>query len=431
MDYMPPTSVMNFLNEVSGSFPSAISLASGRPSDRFFDRLDPQALLNGLVVYERYSAGDHGGGQVHSQLLQYGRTAGIISELVAQQVRSDEAVPARTDRVLITSGCQEALAVCLPALCPEPSDVLLVCNPTYIGATGAAKAERVAVAALPNSGPCVAEAIELAVLQLRRNGRRARAVYLIPDFDNPTGRVLDLAARRDVLQVCARHRVIVLEDNPYRLFRYEGDAIPPMAALDEVGSVIYLSTFSKTLTPSLRVGAAILPETIFGDAGACRVLWEDLVQRKSFVTLNTSQITQAIVAGLLIEQGVSLRGWIRPALDWYRANRDLMLCQLDCVFSPFSDQIRWNRPSGGFFLTLDLPFRFSAESMNECARDDNVIVMPMSFFALDDSQDYRIRLAFSAVTPEQIRTSVTGLGRYVARRLGRELPSLVGGLREG
>jgi len=430
MDYMPQTSVMNFLNEVSGSFPSAISLASGRPSDRFFNRLDPQALLNALVVYERYTAGDDGGRQVHSQLLQYGRTAGIISELVAQQVRSDEGVPARTDRVLITSGCQEALAICLPALCPEPSDVLLVCNPTYVGATGAAAAARVAVSALRNSELSIAEAIEFAVLQLRRQARRARALYLIPDFDNPTGRVLDTPARRDILQVCDRHRIVVLEDNPYGLFRYEGDAIPPMAALDEAGSVIYLSTFSKTLCPSLRVGAAILPETIFGDAGACRILWDDLVQRKSFLTLNTSQITQAIVAGLLIEQGVSLRGWIRPALDWYRANRDIMLCQLDSVFSPLSDQVRWNRPSGGFFLTLDLPFRFEAESVDECARRDNVIVMPMSFFALDNSQDYRIRLAFSAVTPEQIRSSVTGLGCYVAWRLGRELPGYVGELRE-
>ncbi|WP_292521216.1 aminotransferase class I/II-fold pyridoxal phosphate-dependent enzyme [Mesorhizobium sp.] len=422
---------MNFLNEVSSAFPSAVSLASGRPSERFFDKLDPQVLLNALVVYQRYSAGGHGGGQLLSHLLQYGRTAGIIGELVAQQVRSDEGVPARADRVLITSGCQEALALCLAALCPEAADVLLVCNPTYIGATGAAKAARVAVAALSNSVPCVAEAVELAVLQLRRNGRRARALYLIPDFDNPTGRVLDKASRCDILQVCARNRIVVLEDNPYRLFRYEGDEIPSMAALDEAGSVIYLSTFSKTLSPAIRVGAAILPDTIFGDARACRALWENLVQLKSFITLNTSHITQAIVAGLLMEQAASLRGWIRPALDWYRSNRDVMVRQLDSVFSPFPEQIRWNRPSGGFFLSLDLPFRFGADSVDECARCYNVIVMPMSFFALDNSQDCRIRLAFSAVTPEQIRTGVTGLGRYVARRLGRELPSLVDGLAEG
>ncbi|WP_108521627.1 PLP-dependent aminotransferase family protein [Bradyrhizobium algeriense] len=426
MDFRLQSSAMNFLNEVSSRFPSAVSLASGRPSDRFFDRLNPQALLNAFGVYQRYWAGDRG--QVWSQLLQYGRTAGIINELVAQQVRSDEGLPAKADRVLITSGCQEALALCLPALCPESSDVLLVCNPTYIGAIGAANAARVPIAALSNSASCVADAIESAVVQLGRNGRRARATYLIPDFDNPTGRVLDVVARREILEVCAKHRIVVLEDNPYGPFRYEGDAVPPMAVLDEVGSVIYLSTFSKTLSPALRVGAAILPDTIFGDAGACRTLWEDLVQRKSFGTVNTSQISQAIVAGLLIEQRTSLRGWIRPALDWYRANRDLMLCQLDDVFSPLSDQVRWNRPAGGFFLTLDLPFRFDANTADECATHYNVIVMPMSFFALDNSQDCRIRLAFSSVTPEQISTAVRGLGHYVARRVGRELPRLRDGL---
>ncbi|MER8537419.1 hypothetical protein NKH61_32920 [Mesorhizobium sp. M1005] len=153
-----------------------------------------------------------------------------------------------------------------------------------------------------------------------------------------------------------------------------------------------------------------------------------LVQRKSFVSLNTSQITQAIVAGLLIEQGASLRDWIRPALHWYRANRDVMLYRLDSMFSPFSDQIQWNRPAGGFFLTLALPFRFGSESATECAMRDNDIVMPLSFFASDNSQDCRIRLAFSAATPEQIRTGVTGLGRYVARRMGRDLPDLWRGL---
>ncbi|WP_247822213.1 hypothetical protein [Bradyrhizobium sp. 187] len=113
-------------------------------------------------------------------MLQYGRTAGIINELVAQQVQCDEGVPASADRVLITSGCQEAVALCLPALCPEPSDVLLVCNPTYIGAIGAAKATGVAAAALSNSEPCLADAIELAVLQLRQKSQQAGQYILSP-----------------------------------------------------------------------------------------------------------------------------------------------------------------------------------------------------------------------------------------------------------
>jgi (S)-3,5-dihydroxyphenylglycine transaminase len=422
MEITSQHSVMNFLNEVSSVFPSAISFAAGRPTERFFSRLSPEALLNMLKCYEGHASGGRDY-ETRSRLLQYGRTAGIITDLVARQLQMDEGIPANADRVLITSGCQEAMALCLPALCPDPGDVVLVCNPTYIGVTGAANVSRVAVSALPNTVHDVAESIEAAVSQLQRTSRKARALYLIPDFDNPTGRVLDEVQRRDILAVCARHCIVILEDNAYGLFRYDGRGVPPMAALDKVGSVIYLSTFSKTLSPALRVGAASLPDTLFGDPAASRALWEDLVKRKSFLTVNTSQIAQAMVAGVLLDQNGSLRDWSQPALAWYRTNRDLMLSQLEAVFSPLSDDVRWNRPSGGFFLAVDLPFKFDANAVNECASQDNVIVMPMSFFALDDSQDQRIRLAFSVVEPQQIRTGVTALGRYVARRLGR-LPKL-------
>jgi (S)-3,5-dihydroxyphenylglycine transaminase len=155
-------------------------------------------------------------------------------------------------------------------------------------------------------------------------------------------------------------------------------------------------------------------------------LWQDLVQRKSFQTVNTSQITQAIVGGLLLEQNGSLQQWIRPALDWYRDNRNAMLSQLQEVFAPMSDRIRWNSPSGGFFLSLDLPFRFDAEAVVECATHYGVIVMPMSFFSLDDSQDQRIRLAFSGLNPQQIRVGITSLARYVAGRMGEEACDLEG-----
>jgi (S)-3,5-dihydroxyphenylglycine transaminase len=296
-----------------------------------------------------------------------------------------------------------------------------VCNPTYIGATGAAQASGVNIAALPNTSHSeLAEAIEQSVVRLQKEGRTARALYVIPDFDNPTGRVLDESQRRTILAVCAQHRIVILEDNPYGLFRYEGEAIQPMAALDKAGSVIYLSTFSKTLSPAVRVGAATLPETLFGDRVACKRLWDELVQRKSFVTVNTSQVTQAIVGGILLEQNCSLQDWIRPGLNFYRDNRDVMLDQLQRAFSGLSDQIRWNRPSGGFFLSLDLPFQFDAHAVTECATNYGVIVMPMAFFALDSSQDQRVRLAFSAVEPNLIREGVNGLSHYIAQRIIRE-----------
>jgi (S)-3,5-dihydroxyphenylglycine transaminase len=422
MNSVHPTTVMNFLNEVAEEFPSAISLAAGRPIDRFVERLDPGALLDALVRYEQCAARDRGLPDARALLLQYGRTAGLIHDLVAQQLRNDEKVAAMADRILITAGCQEALALCLAALCPDPADVALVPNPTYIGATGAACAGGVAVFPVPNVGSDFAQGIEQAVSQLHQSGRRVRALYLIPTFDNPTGRVIDEVQRRAILEICARLRIVILEDNPYGMFRYEGESILPMAALDGAGCVIYLSTFSKTIAPAVRVGAATLPETLFGDRAASTALWKDLVQRKSYLTVNTSQITQAIVGGFLLEQNGSLQQWIQPALAWYRDNRDAMLDQLQAVFPQVSGQIRWNRPSGGFFLTVDLPFQFNAESVVECATDYGVIAMPMSFFALDSSQDHRLRLSFSAVDAQQIRSGISSLARYLEYRLGRRTP---------
>jgi (S)-3,5-dihydroxyphenylglycine transaminase len=410
--------VMNFLNEVSSRFPAAVSLAAGRPTERFFDRLAPPVLFAALRDYEQHELRERSAADVRTLLLQYGRTAGIIGECVAQHVRLDYGVPADAARTLVTAGCQEAMALCLPALCPLPSDVLLVCNPTYIGMTGVAADHRIALHALPQHEDPAA-AIEQAVAQLREQGRQARALYLIPDFDNPTGRVLDLRSRRAILAACARHRIVVLEDNAYGMFRYEGETLPPLAALDDAGCVIFLTTFSKTLSPALRTGAAILPDTLFGERAARVALWERLVQRKSFVTVNTSPLTQAIVAGMLLGEGGSLRRWVQPMLDHYSASRDAMLDALATHLAPVSRGITWNRPAGGFFLTVDLPFEFDAQAVTECATGHGVIVMPMSFFALDASQNQRIRLAFSAMSEAQIRTGVAGLAAYVEHRLAQ------------
>ncbi|MFC5743210.1 PLP-dependent aminotransferase family protein [Dyella tabacisoli] len=417
---MQPSSqatVMNFLNEVAGRFPTAISLAAGRPTERFFDRLQPSALLRALSRYEQYASGRGTKRDVMASLLQYGRTAGMIEELISAQLSRDEGVVATPDRLIVTAGCQEALALCLAALCPEPGDVALVCNPTYIGATGAADASGVAIVALPGNDDDLAASVAHTAGELRRQGRTARVLYVIPDFDNPTGRVIDEAQRVALLAVCAQQRIVVLEDNPYGMFRYDGQPVPPMAALDSAGSVIYLSTYSKTLCPALRVGSLTLPQTLFGDRTARMQLFEELTQRKSFLTVNTSQIAQAIVAGLLLEQDCSLRKWVQPAVDLYRDNRDTMLRQLDRVFAPLAGTIGWNRPDGGFFLSLDLPFRFDAEAVTACAVEHGVIVMPMAFFALDASQDRRIRLAFSSVDAAQIAAGVSALGAYIAQRI--------------
>lgn len=190
-----------------------------------------------------------------------------------------------------------------------------------------------------------------------------------------------------------------------------------MYALDRTGSVIYLGTYSKTLCPSVRVGYAVVPSTLFGDAKSSRTLISSLGERKSFITLNTSQLNQALVAGILLTEGGSLARQVSPQVDYYRTNRDQLITCLGEVLGSFDEDIRWNHPQGGFFLTLALPFQFGRAEMVECAKEHQIIPMPMSFFALDESQQKSVRIAFSNMHPEAIAQGVERLGNFVREKI--------------
>jgi (S)-3,5-dihydroxyphenylglycine transaminase len=225
--------------------------------------------------------------------------------------------------------------------------------------------------------------------------------------------VLSLQVRKELLDVCADQRVLVLEDNPYGLFRYEGERVPTMYTLDRTGSVIYLFTYSKTLCPAVRVGGAVVPDTLFGDAVAARALVAELGERKSFLTVNTSQLNQALIGGILLSENGTLNRLVSPQRDHYRRNRDLMLSALSDEFSGNDSGVRWNRPEGGFFLIMDLPFRFGEEEVLYCARERHVIPMPLSFFCLSGIYKESIRLAFSNVESTHIAEGVARLGQFI------------------
>jgi (S)-3,5-dihydroxyphenylglycine transaminase len=410
-------SVVGFLNEIAVQFPSAVFFAAGAPSGDFLSRLDLPVIQSALQSYARHVSSGRAGAGTLAGLMQYGPTSGLINDIVAEHMRIDDGLAATGEQVLITAGCQEALALCLPELCREPTDILLVCNPTYIGAIGAARSHRIEVAGISLSDGDLAGQIEARAEAARARGRRVRALYLMPTFDNPSGLVLGREERYAILDVCARERIVILEDNPYGMFDYDGSALAPIAQEDRNGCVIYLSTYSKTLAPSLRIGAATLPQTLFGNLDARRELMARLVERKGLLTLNTAQMNQAIVGGMLLQHGFSLREWIAPAHASYRANRDALIGQLESDFAGYGDRVRWTRPGGGFFVSLTLPFAFGLDDALHCARNHSVIAMPMRFFALDSSQNRSLRLAFSSVTPEQARAGVRGLAHYVEATL--------------
>jgi (S)-3,5-dihydroxyphenylglycine transaminase len=443
----PLLEVMNFLNEVVLRYPRAVSFAPGRPAEVHFD---VAASLDKVARFVEHRAAATGASPaaVYNDLGQYNRTNGIINDLIARQLAADEGIRADAASIVVTSGCQEGMAILLAGLFDPARDVLLVSDPTYIGITGLARILGIRTVAVP-SGPrgLDAAAVEAAIEEVEAAGSRARALYDIPDFNNPMGTRMPLAARRGLLDMARRRGVLIFEDNPYGMFCYEGEPLPTLKALDEQGVVVYLGSFSKTLFPGLRLGYLIADQEVAADREVAATaapaapatpatpqntgrtsLASELSKVKSLTTVNTSPLLQAVAGAILLENGGSLRPLMRRKLPFYRANRDRMLA---CLGARLAGVASWNRPDGGFFLTVDLPFEFDADCLETCARDFGVICCPMSFFALTPGRERQIRLSFSYVTEEQIEEGIARLARFVRGRAGVRDASALGGAARG
>ena len=415
----PLLEVMNFLNEVVLRYPQAISFAPGRPAERHFDVERSLAQTPAFVAY-RAAAKGWPPRAVWNDLGQYNKTNGIINELVARELEADEGIRVAPEAIMITHGCQEAMTVLLLGLFEPARDVLLVSDPTYIGITGLAEILGIEMVPIPTGEEgLTADAVAAAIAGVRRSGKRPRALYDVPDFNNPLGTQMPLAARHALLAILRAEGVLLFEDNPYGMFSYDHDPLPTLKALDEHGVVIYLGSFAKTLYPGLRVGYLIADQEVAGKDGQRTLLALELSKVKSLTTVTTAPVIQAVVGAQLIENGGSLRELVRGKLPFYKANRDRMVACLEREFGG-ADRIggvRWNRPAGGFFLTAHLPFVFDDSCLRDCARDYGVVVCPMSHFALSPGRERQVRFSFSYVDEEQIDEGVRRFARFVRDRV--------------
>jgi len=389
----PVLDVMNFLNEATTAYPDAISFAPGRPREELFD---VAGGLAGIDRYVRHRAAEQGAdpAAVLAQLGQYQRTRGVINDLVAGQLHVDEGIEVSPDAILMTAGAQEAMVIVLLGLFEPGRDVLLCSDPTYVGMTGPAAilgVETVGVASGPDG--LEAAAVERAVQAVRQAGKVPRALYDIPDFNNPLGTTMPQPARLELLEVARAHDLLVVEDNPYRMFSYDGEPEPTLKALDRAGSVLHVGSFSKTVFPGLRLGFLVADQP-WGPGG--RPLSEELARVKAVLTVTASPLAQAVLGGILLEHGCSLRRRVLPGVRLYRASRDRMLERLALEFGRrgLADVVAWNRPGGGFFLTLTLPFAFDDGCFRQCAGEYGVVVCPMPFFALGPGRERQVRLSF-------------------------------------
>ncbi|GAA3804849.1 PLP-dependent aminotransferase family protein [Streptomyces phyllanthi] len=410
----PLLDTMNFLNEVTFRYPEAISFAPGRPYDGFFDVDQVFAYLHEYI--DHLAAGGSSADRIRDAIFQYGPTAGRIQELIANSLREDEGIDVGPESIVVTVGCQEAMFLVLRALIAGPGDVLLVSSPCYVGMTGAARLLDIEPTAVEEreDGLCCAD-LEEAIRKERARGRRPRAFYVVPDHSNPAGTTMPVHTRHELLDLARREDILILEDSPYRLVS-PAPYLPTLKSLDRDRRVVHLGSYSKTAFPGARVGFAVADQLVADRTGGTGPLAAELAKIKSMVTVNTSPLSQAVVAGMLLTCQGRVSELNAKAADYYATAMRSTLRQLERCFP--ADRraalgVRWNTPAGGFFLTMRVPFRAGNAALARSAEEFGVIWTPMSYFYPGDGGEYGIRLSVSYLSEEEITEGILRLARFI------------------
>jgi 2-aminoadipate transaminase len=339
--------------------------------------------------------------------LQYGATEGYapLREMIAANVRR-YGIMAQPENVLITSGSQQALDL-IGKLLINPGDRLLVEAPTYLGALQAFSAYGAEYVEVPvDDNGLRTELLEDAL----RSG--PKFMYVLPNFQNPGGVTLSQSRRVELVLLADKYGIPIVEDDPYGQLRYEGEHLPSLLVLDRenlrrdngysVGNIIYMSTFSKTLAPGLRLGWIIAPADVISK----------LVQLKQGCDLHTSTFTQ-VVAYEVARDGF-LDEHVKRIRRVYRERRNVMLQALEEFFPP---EVTWTHPHGGLFLWVTLPEGMDCKALFDAALQENVAFVPGdSFFAISNGRR-NMRLNFSNAHPERIREGIRRLSVAVQRQL--------------
>ncbi|HSG63977.1 MAG TPA: PLP-dependent aminotransferase family protein, partial [Gammaproteobacteria bacterium] len=331
--------------------------------------------------------------------LQYGPTRGLqgLRAVVTELTRGRGAMVDEGADALLTTGSQEALYL-VSAVLLDPGDVVLVELPTYIGGAGAFYARRAEPVGVGSDGDgLVPDRLEAALAILKGEERRVKLLYTIPNFQNPSGRVLPQERRARILEICRRHDILVVEDDPYGEICFS-DSIDttPMKAHDEEGRVIYLGSFSKVLAPGLRTGWITAPEPLL----------KMMEIAKESIDLCSAMLDQSIILSLC--SAGELAPQIARAREFYRARRDVLLAALDEYIGA---RATWTRSEGGLFTFLTLADdRDTAEWMQRSI-DAGVAYIPGAAFFVDGSGANTMRLTFAKEPDDRLQEGVRRLAR--------------------
>jgi 2-aminoadipate transaminase len=372
--------------------PEVISLAGGLPDTSTFP---PETFAAQMTRIAQESA---------AEALQYGPTEGFdaMKSAICQLMAAEDMAPDLED-IIVTTGGQQAIDLITKTLV-DPGDPVVCEAPTYPGAVpvfSSYEADTHQVD-MDSEGMKVDE-LEQLLDRLAAAGRRPKFVYSVPSFQNPTGVTLSADRRRRLVELAREREVLVVEDNPYGLLRYEGEAQPPLYQLDGGDYVIYVGTLSKVLSPGIRLGWAVAPPPVL----------EKIALGKQATDLCTSTLSQYFALEYFAEGRWA--SYIDSLRGVYRSRRDAMLEALERHFPP---QATWTRPGGGLFVWATLPPFIDTSDLLAKALRENVAFVPGAAAYVDGTRgNHSMRLNFSGSSEDEIREGIRRIGKVIDEQI--------------
>lgn len=380
-----PGNVIRELFKLAGD-PEIISLGGGNPAKESFPLEDVRRITDDLLA-------THG-----ADILQYGVTPGYqpLRRAYLDSLALPKGVRAELENTIIFTGSTQGIALTLELFCNE-GDTVLVENPTFLGTLNELykRGLRVTPVATDDAGIVIED------LEAKIRSEQPRLLYTIPTFQNPTGRTIPAARRRRIAELAAEYDLIVLEDDPYGDVRLSGEAVPPVKAFDTAGNVVLMNSFSKIISPGLRVGVCVAAADITAKLEAL----------KQGADVHTAILPQAICAEFL-SRGL-LPAHLERIAGIYRAR---LAAMLDGLKRHFPADCRYTVPEGGLFLWVELAGDIDAtELLKQAVEQEKVAFVPGAPFCVNAADGRScMRLNFSNSAPEQISIAMQRLGRLIS-----------------
>lgn len=376
----------------AASGPNVISFAGGYPDRSLF----PTQQLNQAFKHS-FNSGD-------TELLQYASTQGYLPlrEKIAARLRAT-GIPTRADNIMMTQGAQQGLDL-VARLMLDSGDGLVVEAPTYLGALAAFNTYQPTYYEIPMQD----DGMDINALQRVLMSHKVKFIYTVPDFQNPTGVVMSVAKRKALIRLANQYDVMILEDNPYRDLRYDGKPLPTIKSFDTQGRVVYLGSFSKILSPSLRMGWLV----------AAPDLLQELLALKGGSDLESSNLTMHGIDAYMAEN--DLDAHITEIQNRYREKKNAMVAAMNRYLP---DEAHFTNPDGGFFLWLTMPagFDMGAFMKQHLLPESNISYVPSANLYATSAQVNGARLNFTGPTLEQIDTGIKALGDALKTALQHHL----------